>query len=281
MWQTAGGGLRATAAHRGEYCTFVVAPGGAQVDVAWSSVTPLQDVMLYLLGPVLGIVLRLRGAICLHGSAVSYRGRAAVLVGPKGAGKSTTAAALMARGCTVLTDDVAVIERADGRFYVQPGYPGMRLRAAPAAHLYGAEAALPGLWSEAPDREHVQRRYLDLSDRNGRFSTRALPLAAVYVLDGRRAAGTHPRIDPLPRMQGLLTLAANAYVDYALTEAARAHEWRSLEQMLREAPARRLVRSEGLDTLDAICDVLLDDLRRHDLSGEDLHEEPPIPVKQR
>lgn len=261
VWRTANGGLRLTASYRGEYCTFVVEPGGAQVRVAWSPVTPVQDVLLYLLGPVLGSVLRMRGATCLHGSAVAYQGQAAVLIGPKGAGKSTTAAALLERGCKMLTDDIAVIREADGQFYVEPGYPGMRLRDTSAAHLYGTADALPGLWSDAPDRALVQRRYLDLQERSEQFSAQALPLAAVYVLEGRGPAETPPRVHALPCAPGLLMLAANTYVDYAHTEASRVQEWRGLERLLRAVPARRVIRPDGLGSLDGICEALLGDLR--------------------
>ena len=53
---------------------------------------------LYLLGPVLGILLHQRGFLVLHASVVSIAGGAVGFLGEKGWGKSTTAAALNARG---------------------------------------------------------------------------------------------------------------------------------------------------------------------------------------
>ena len=50
------------------------------------------------LGPVFAFVLRLRGAVTFHASAVRI-GDAVAFLGPQGAGKSTTAAALALRGC--------------------------------------------------------------------------------------------------------------------------------------------------------------------------------------
>ena len=261
-WRTEDGGLRLTAAYRDEYCTFSVGPAGADVRVAWSACTPLQDVLLYLLGPVLGAVLRQRGVICLHGSVVSWEGQAAVLLGSKGAGKSTTATALLEHGCAMLADDVAVITEVDGAFWVQPGYPGVRLRPDPAAHLFGSESALPGLWSDAPDREHVQRRYLDLRTDAGRFSPQPVPFGAVYLLGRRGPTGGIPQVQSLPRMESLLALAANAYVPYALTEPGRVREWQGLERVLKAVPARYLARAEGLDTLPETCAALLEDLHR-------------------
>ncbi|MCU0907234.1 MAG: hypothetical protein MUF73_07275, partial [Rhodobacteraceae bacterium] len=43
-----------------------------------------------LLGIVISLVLERQGVLCLHASAVSVGGRAAIFLGDKGAGKSTT-----------------------------------------------------------------------------------------------------------------------------------------------------------------------------------------------
>ena len=75
-----------------------------------------------VIGPGLGTVLHRRGRLVLHGSAVDVGGRAVVLLGQKGAGKSTTAAALVARGHALLTDDLVVVDDApDGQPCCFPG----------------------------------------------------------------------------------------------------------------------------------------------------------------
>lgn len=259
VWRTADGGFRLTARFRDEYCTFVVDPEGKEVLVAWAEKTPLQDVLLYLVGPVLGVVLRLRGNVCLHGSALACEGYSFVLIGSKGAGKSTMAAALIERGCSMLTDDVAVLTEAGGRFLVQPGYPGVRLRPQAAATLFQDEEELPALWSDADERHRVQRRFLNLQSNGARFCPDAQPVAAVYLLGSREPSCPAPRLQELPLMQGLLALAANTYVDYALTTAERAAEWKTLHRFVKSAPVKAFERPEGLDSLKAVCDVLLDD----------------------
>ena len=85
-----------------------------------------------VVGPGLGVLLHRRGRLVLHGSAVDVGGRAVVLLGEKGAGKSTTAAALLARGHALLTDDlVALAARpgggSDGPPAVAPGPTQMKL----------------------------------------------------------------------------------------------------------------------------------------------------------
>ncbi|MFB0613911.1 serine kinase [Aurantiacibacter poecillastricola] len=62
-----------------------------------------------LLGPVMGLVLQSRGNLVLHGSALSVAGKAVAFLGDKGAGKSTTAAALVSAGHHLLTDDLIAI----------------------------------------------------------------------------------------------------------------------------------------------------------------------------
>ena len=61
------------------------------------------------LGLVISLVLERRGVLCLHASAVSVSGRAALFLGDKGAGKSTTNAALLARGHVPITDDLVAV----------------------------------------------------------------------------------------------------------------------------------------------------------------------------
>jgi hypothetical protein len=54
----------------------------------------MEDLSTYFLGPIMGFILRKRGITALHASSFTLDGRAIVLTGDAGAGKSTTAAAL-------------------------------------------------------------------------------------------------------------------------------------------------------------------------------------------
>ncbi len=57
----------------------------------------------------MGTALRLQGKICLHSSVIAVGEYALAIIGAKGAGKSTTAAALAKRGYPILADDIAVL----------------------------------------------------------------------------------------------------------------------------------------------------------------------------
>lgn len=83
-------------------------------------------VSLPLLGPVMGVLLERRGLLTLHGSAVALLSGVAVFLGDKGAGKSTTAAALIRAGKTLLTDDIVAINCAASPI-LYPAYPQVKL----------------------------------------------------------------------------------------------------------------------------------------------------------
>lgn len=68
-----------------------------------------DEIRLFLLSPVLGVLLHQRGRLILHGSAIETEKGAVVFVGRSGAGKSTLAAAFRQRGYRVLTDDMSAI----------------------------------------------------------------------------------------------------------------------------------------------------------------------------
>jgi hypothetical protein len=124
---------------------FVVDRHGARIWASWPESLPLEDTATYLLRPVFGFVLGLRGVSCLHASVVVVGGRAVALLGPAEAGKSTTAAVFALQGYPVLSDDVAALLDWQGRVLVQPAYPQLRLWPSSVAALYGSPDALPTL----------------------------------------------------------------------------------------------------------------------------------------
>ena len=63
----------------------------------------------------------------LHGSAIKSKDKAVLFLGRSGAGKSTTTAALTARGYDFISDDLCVIKNQEGICMLQPAYPSLRL----------------------------------------------------------------------------------------------------------------------------------------------------------
>lgn len=93
---------------------FEVADGG-QVHVIpdHPGVSPVS-LMGCLHGVVAALVLAQQGRFALHASTVEIDGCRVAVSGSSGAGKSTTALALVQRGATPVADDVTVVEVVDG-----------------------------------------------------------------------------------------------------------------------------------------------------------------------
>ncbi len=234
---------------------FILDRRGTEIWVTWPSSQTLEDMATYLLGPVLGLVLRLRGVACLHASAVVIDGKAIALVGTSGAGKSTTAAAFAKLGYQVLADDIVALDELSGDFWVRPAYPRVRLWESSVEALYGAKDALPLL---TPTWD---KRYLDLTSGSSRFQTQPLPLAAIYLLDERSSDQKAPYVQPFPDNQKLVTLVANTYANYLLDKQMRAAEFGSLGRLCQRIPMRRIVPHADPKFIPELCQTIVEDFR--------------------
>jgi hypothetical protein len=88
----------------------------------------LRLISFPLLGPVLALYLHRSGRLVLHASAVDVEGRAFVVLGDKGAGKSTLAGALVSNGHRLLSDDLVVVTRdKDGGLFVEAAAGQLKL----------------------------------------------------------------------------------------------------------------------------------------------------------
>ena len=213
---------------------FVVDASGSTIWAAWPRTSTLEDTVVYLLGPVLAFVLRLRGITCLHASAFSVDGRVVAIVGPSGAGKSTTAAAFAARGFAVLSDDMLVLKDQGEEVIAHPGYPRLRLWPDAVTTLYGTAAALPRL------TPNWDKCYLELSVDQGTFERRPLPLSAIYCLEDRTDEPSAPIVEALAPSTSLLRLLANARDDFHLDKASRRRDFDMLGQIARRVRMRRV-----------------------------------------
>jgi hypothetical protein len=231
---------------------FTVNRAGTDVWAGWPDTSTLEDASTYLLGPVLGFVLRLRGVVCLHASAVAVGDRAVLIAGPPGAGKSTAAAAFWQMGHAILTDDVAPIVEADGVPFAQPAYPQLRLWPDSVTALCGSVEALPRL---TPGWD---KRALDLRAGGGGFYGEKLSIGAIYVLD-EVSAGRAAGIETLAGRERVLALVANSYTGYLLDAAMRADELAFLTRLAGSVPVRRLVPAADAARPERVCEQILDD----------------------
>lgn len=235
---------------------FLVEASGTIVWTWWASSQSFSTSCMYLVGPVLGFVLQLRGHTSLHASCVAVKGGAIGFVGDCGAGKSTIAAALAKRGLEVLSDDVLALRAQDRGFLVQPGPSRIRLWPSSVKMLFGSDDALPRL-STAFDK-----RYLEISREATHSDPVPIRLITLYLLRQRRDCDSAPSIGEIKPADALIELVGNTYTSYLQDASRRARDFAFLGQVTASVRLRTLTPHTDPDRLDGLCDLVLDDCRK-------------------
>ena len=227
---------------------------GTEVWATWPDNLTIEDAATYLLGPILGRVLRLRGVTCLHASAVAFGKQALAFVGPEGAGKSTTAAALALRGHAILSDDVVALTERDGTFFVEPAYPYLCLWPESVQSIYGSPEALPRI------TPNYEKRCLSLEKQKLGFQEQALPLAAIYILRERRSDAA-PLLEAITPREAFLSLVANTFGTNVVEGTMRANEFETLGRVVPGVRIRQLWAHEDPSRLPELCQQICTDLQ--------------------
>jgi hypothetical protein len=222
-----------------------------------------EDLCIYLLGPVMGFVLRQRGTVTLHASSVAFHGRAIALVGEAGAGKSTTAAALAVRGWPVLGEDVCALADLAGHYQVLPAYPRVCLWPDSVDFLFSSRDALPLMvagW---------EKRFLSLDGSRAQFASSPAPLAAIFLLDERSDRDSTPSVKPISQRESLLRLVQNTYMNWYLDRRQRAEEFDVLTRLIASTECFQVIPSSDPARLGALAGLIESHtLRLVDLRGD-------------
>lgn len=229
-----------------EGAEFWLDPAAGRIWAVWPDSLTLDHITSYLLGPVFGLFLRLRGIVCLHASGIVLHERAVLFVGDPGAGKSTTAAAMSKRGHALIADDiVGVIER-DGKFLAIPAYPYVSLWPQSADMICGEDAKLPNLLPGFEKQRFTPSVFRDSP----------VPVGAIFVLGERSTGENLPRIEELSLREQLLALVANSYATRILSEKSRADEFQLFGRMVGAIPIRSLLAHSDPARLSSFCELI-------------------------
>jgi hypothetical protein len=242
--------------YRLAYCddtTFVIDPTGSHINVQWTA--PLNDVdaASYLTGSVLAFVLRLRGSVPLHASAVAIEGRALLFVGDSWAGKSSTAAAFSILGYPVLSDDIVRIDTAGDGLAAYPSHPRLNVWPDSATTLYGAPDALP------VHSESYGKHYLDLIEAGYAFQATPVPIEAVYLLGERSPDRRSPLMSVVPARPAFMALLGHTFGSAFLDPAMRVREFDVLCRLVECVLVRELRFGDDLGALVSSCRALAGD----------------------
>jgi energy-coupling factor transporter ATP-binding protein EcfA2 len=197
--------------------------------------------------------LRRQNQICLHASAVVIDGRMVAILGQKGAGKSTSAAAFARAGYPIAADDVVVVAESDGRFIAEPAYPNLRLWPSSVEALFGHADALPQL---TPSWE---KRALDLTQAGYRYQREPLPVAGLYILGDRSSAGSAPFIKPVRGADALMKVVSNSWGMYS-KPVMLGPQLQLAGRLSSCVPVRELVPHENPQRLPGLCELLVEDV---------------------
>ncbi len=190
----------------------------------------LEDMILCALAPLL----RRRGFYAIHAFAAAVEGRALLILGDTGAGKTTTGVSLLLQGAQLVANDTPLLHpEIDGRpqLYAYPGllsaYPDSIIRFPALTHLledgqrlahsekisFAAETIRPDIWTD-----------------------QARPAALVFPVI--QPGLPHSRLEPMRSFDALQQLISQSIEDWdAATIPAQLRTLRSLVEV---APAWRL-----------------------------------------
>jgi hypothetical protein len=218
--------------------------------VQWPTSSSLENTLSYLVGPIMGLLLRLRGIVCLHGSAVTINDRGVVFVGPEGAGKSTTAAAFATHGHAVVSDDIVGLTERGAEFQILPAYPRINLWPDSVKLLFGSPDALPmitGGWD---------KRCFKIGEVEGtKFEEWPLPLGAIYVL-GQAADASGEGVEIISQKTALMMLVENTYATNFLDAKQRAKEFEVLSRVVTTVPVRKINRAREGAGVEEFCTAI-------------------------
>ncbi len=216
--------------------------GGNTIDIDPVEDADSKHLSIPLFGAVFATLLHMRGLLVLHASAVVRDGKCVIFLGDKGAGKSTTAFAMIADGYELLSDDVVAIT------FDEAGYPKV-LPAFNQVKLLDDAATKFGLDMDKAQQIHplVEKRR---HQAQGAFCDRAVDAAAIYVLD-RDKTGRVESFRPDEALKSLIGFSyASRFGRDAFPPTIAIGHMQACAKLLQIAPVAKLVVPNSLGLIE-------------------------------
>jgi hypothetical protein len=233
---------------------FMISPDGSLIS-SYALSAPQESVLETLvLGPVISFALLKLGIEQIHATAVVIDGEAVAFVGESTFGKSTLAASFVQAGCKLLTDDLLVVTRSDGRVWAQPGPQRIKLFPETAREVLGYS-------DENVERNPLTPKLLIPLDAQS-FQQTAVPLKTVYVLNVPNSTSTRITIRTMSQRNACINLLRNNY-NTVIMDSARVQEPFALATSIATTvPVKTLSYARDFATLAEVRDAVLEDVVR-------------------
>lgn len=223
---------------------------GRQILLAPAAEARPEEIRVYVLGSCLGAILHQRRYLVLHASAVAYAGKAFLITGYSGAGKSTTANALRLSGLPMLTDDVCPIKAIDGQLLAYPGYPQSKLWEDALEKLDVAYDNLPFV-----QQAYSKRKLTIIQD----FVKEPLPVAGVYLIQPNEKELLH--LEPVEGINKFELIMEMTYRPFLIKDmGGQADHFRLAGRVAQAIPIKK-IRRPKTDCIAEIVSLIREDIK--------------------
>lgn len=162
-------------------------------------------VRTYILGFGMAMLAFQRGMLAIHCSAVSKNGKAVLIAGESGAGKSTVTSAFLEAGYSLMADDMAFVEKTESGMQVWPAFPFQKMCRDQIEQKEFCEDELFYI-DEQKDKYMVPYK--------GDFSVEAVPLSGLLYLCQKDEGKME--VQPVDGLQKLYACANNLFLRHLL-----------------------------------------------------------------
>lgn len=220
---------------------------GERITIAPENGADHGEILVFLMGSVMGALLHQRGILPLHAGAVMVNNGCVLFSGHTGIGKSTLSAGFQQRGYPFITDDLCAVSLNDGRPVVIPGTARIKL------------------WADTLEKLGIDRKGLQRVRWNGEMKKYYLPVAtrprepvplkAVFILN--TVNSDQMEITRLKGMEKMERLIANTYRGHLLRGfGVKTDHFKHCAAVAAHAEVHRAIRPSKGFLLDEFMDLL-------------------------
>ena len=204
----------------------------------------------FLLGPVMAMLLHQRGYLVLHGSSVKINDGVVAFLGHRGNGKSTTAIHLYKEGYPLVTDDILAIKfDEEGLPVVYPGYPHARLN----EDSYNQVKDNTGILT--PIKTIVGKVFCDASYQ---FSPKPVTLKRIYVIE----KGDKIEASLLKSQENLIDLIRHSVANRIFQHTTQRENLIHCAQLVNNVCVRRLEVTHSFGRISDLVRVIEEDFNQ-------------------